>query len=233
MSWKGSSLKTDTRFWTTNTITLKREFPFDRYPQRQQQKQKPAKATAWNNIPASYGRSIISCACHIQKVCLDRLLMSWADVSSSAATNFVREESADAHEGKLHSNSWIKRCSNCYAHQYSEFLRQLRLTDQYKLYLAKAIFMKTPSVYRHSVHRHSSYTKWPRNWFWSCTISDVSQKEFKIGVGVYNRNSSSIGSTTQANSTQQQNQQQQQQTPKRMSSQSGRKPTWKLANQKG
>ena len=48
---------------------------------------------------------------------------------------------------------------------------------------------------------------------------------FKIGVGVYNRNSSSIGSTTHANSTQQQNQQQQQQTPKRMSSQSGRKPT--------
>ena len=47
----------------------------------------------------------------------------------------------------------------------------------------------------------------------------------KIGVGVYNRNSSSIGSTTHANSTQQQNQQQQQQTPKRMSSQSGRKPT--------
>ena len=59
------------------------------------------------------------------------------------------------------------------------------------------------------------------------------RKCLKIGVGVYNRNSSSIGSTTHANSTQQQNQQQQQQTPKRISSQSGRKPAWKLANQKG
>ena len=45
---------------------------------------------------------------------------------------------------------------------------------------------------------------------------------FKIGVGVYNRNSSSIGSTTHANSTQQQNQQREQQTPKRISSKSGR-----------
>ena len=59
------------------------------------------------------------------------------------------------------------------------------------------------------------------------------RKCLKIGVGVYNRTSSSIGSTTHANSTQQQNQQQEQQTPKRISSQSGRKPAWKLANQKG
>ena len=51
---------------------------------------------------------ILPCMCN-HRCCEVRLL--------KCSNRFVWEESADTHEGKLHNNSRIKWCSNCYAHQ--------------------------------------------------------------------------------------------------------------------
>ena len=69
MSWKASSLKTDTRFWTTNTITLKRELPFERLWAKQSE-QKQQHETTYHRVME---RDIVSCACHIQTVLLNRV----------------------------------------------------------------------------------------------------------------------------------------------------------------